>query len=57
MEKRKGKTIVLDVRVDEGRIEDLLKFVIPSKPPLAGTTRFTAHLELPPGEGDATGVR
>ncbi len=49
---RKGKTVVLDVRVDDGRIEDLMKFAVPSKPPLTGTIRFTAKLELPPGDQD-----
>jgi hypothetical protein len=52
MEGKKGKTIVLDVHVDEGRIEDLMKLVIHSKPPLTGTIRFTARLELPPGDQD-----
>jgi hypothetical protein len=49
---KKGKTVALDVRVNEGRIEDLMKFAVPSKPPLTGTIQFTAKLELPPGDQD-----
>lgn len=49
---RKGKTVALDVRMDEGRIEDLMKFAVPSKPPLIGTIQFTAKLELPSGDED-----
>jgi hypothetical protein len=49
---RKGKTVALDVRVDNGRIEDLMRFAVPTKPPLTGTIRFTAKLGLPPGDQD-----
>ena len=49
---RKGKTVLLDVQVDDGRIEDLMKFAVPAKPPLTGTIQFTAKLELPPGDQD-----
>jgi AsmA-like C-terminal region len=48
---RKGKAIKLDVKVDKGRIEDLLKLVAPSAP-LIGGIRFTAKFDLPPGDAE-----
>jgi AsmA-like protein len=48
----KGKTVALDVRVDEGRIEDLMVLAVSSKPPMTGTIQFSAKFELPPGDQD-----
>jgi len=48
----KGKTVRLDVDVDRGRIEDMLKFAVKSKEPiLRGPIRYEASLEIPPGKG------
>ena len=50
---RKGKEIALDVTVDQGRIEDLLRLAVKSdKPPLTGAINFHTKFDLPPGEGD-----
>jgi hypothetical protein len=49
----KGRLISLDVSVDKGRIEDLLKLAIKSKtPPLVGAVTLTTSLEIPPGDRD-----
>lgn len=47
-----GKTIELDVKLDRGRVEDLLLLVVPGNPVLTGAIRFHAALELPPGDED-----
>lgn len=48
----KGKSVILDVKMDEGRMEDIMKFAIKGKPPLIGSIRFKAKMELPPGDVD-----
>jgi AsmA-like C-terminal region len=46
---QKGKTTSLDVEVNNGRIQDLLRlFVTASHPPMNGVTSLKAHLEIPP---------
>ena len=46
---QRGKTTSLDVEVDNGRIQDLLRlFVTASHPPMNGVTSLKAHLEIPP---------
>ncbi len=47
-----GKSILLDIRLNEGRIEDLMLLAVPGEPPLIGRIQFTAKLELPPGDVD-----
>ena len=47
-----GKWVILDVQVNKGRMEDLLKFAIQGKPLLVGSVQFTAKFELPPGDVD-----
>ena len=50
---RKGKEIMLDVTVDGGRIEDLLRLAVKSdRPPLKGAINFRTKFDLPPGQGD-----
>ncbi len=50
---RKGKEITLDVTVDKGRIEDLLRLAVKTdKPPLTGAINFHTKFDLPPGPGD-----
>ncbi len=46
---QKGKTTSLDVEVNKGRIQDLLRlFVTANHPPMNGVTNLKAHLEIPP---------
>jgi AsmA-like C-terminal region len=46
---QKGKTTSLDVEVNNGRIQDLLRlFVTANHPPMDGVTSLKAHLEIPP---------
>jgi AsmA-like C-terminal region len=48
----KGKSVILDVKLEKGRIEDLLKLAVPSKPFMTGAIRFNAKFDLPPGDKD-----
>jgi hypothetical protein len=46
---QKGKTTSLDVEVNNGRIQDLLRLFVTAKhPPMNGVTNLKAHLEIPP---------
>jgi hypothetical protein len=47
-----GKSVILDVHVRDGRIEDILKFAVAGKTPVVGEIRFTSKMELPPGDID-----
>jgi hypothetical protein len=48
-----GHTISLDVKMPQGRLEDLLRLAIKDDPtPLSGALRLKAKLEIPPGEVD-----
>jgi AsmA-like C-terminal region len=50
---KKGKEITLDVTVDKGRIEDLLRLAVKAdKPPLTGAINFQTKFDLPAGPGD-----
>src|SRR6476469_593137 len=50
---KKGKEITLDVTVDNGRIEDLLRLAVKAdQPPLKGAINFRTKFDLPPGQGD-----
>jgi hypothetical protein len=45
--------IELDVQIDNGRIEDLLKLAVRREPPLiTGTVRLKTKFDLPPGDPD-----
>ncbi|MGE0406493.1 MAG: AsmA-like C-terminal region-containing protein [Candidatus Korobacteraceae bacterium] len=48
----KGKTISLQVSADRARIEDFLRLAIKAEPPLSGTMKMNARLNLPPGKQD-----
>jgi AsmA-like C-terminal region len=49
----KGHHIELDVIIDKGKIEDLLKLAIKTDPPImTGVVRLKTKLDLPPGEVD-----
>lgn len=49
---RKGKTIALDVTVEQSQIEDLLRLAARGEPPLKGAVRFHTRFLLPPGKSD-----
>jgi hypothetical protein len=47
------RLITLDVTVDQGRIEDLLRLAVKAdKPIMTGAVKFHTRFELPPEEGD-----
>ncbi len=48
----KSKSIVLKVKIEEGRVEDLLNLVVPDHPPLLGNIRLNTKFDLPPGADD-----
>jgi hypothetical protein len=51
----KGRTIALDLSIDRGRIEDLLRLAVKSeRPPLIGSVNLRTEFELPSGEEDIT---
>jgi hypothetical protein len=46
----KGKEVLLDVTVNPGRLEDLLRLGVKAdRPPMVGNIRFHTKLDLPPG--------
>ena len=46
---QKGKTTSLELEVNTGRIQDLLRlFVAANRPPMNGQTRLKAHVVIPP---------
>ncbi len=46
-----GKLTTVDLSVQNGRIQDVLRmFVHGPRPPLQGTTNFRAHVIIPPGD-------
>ena len=52
---KKGKEITLDVTVDKGRIEDLLRLAVKTeRPPLTGAINFKTKFDLPSGAGDVS---
>lgn len=49
----KGKTVSLDVTVEGGRLEDMLRLGVKAdKPPMTGSVSFHTKLVIPPGEVD-----
>lgn len=49
-----GRTVALDVIIDEGRIEDVLKLALKAaQPPMRGGLKLKTKLLLPPGGEDA----
>jgi AsmA-like protein len=48
-----GHRVELDVRIEKGRIEDLLKLAVRTDPPImTGLVRLKTKFDLPPGESD-----
>lgn len=48
----RGKSVVLDAEMVDGRIEDVLRLVVPGTPPVVGGLSFTSRMDLPPGDLD-----
>lgn len=51
---RKGKAVILDVVVNDARVQDMVAMAVPieDEPPLTGPIQFTTKFNLPPGEED-----
>src|SRR4029079_9373014 len=48
----KDRTVELDARIDNGRLEDILRLAVEGEPPaMFGGLHLETHLELPPGKG------
>ena len=47
-----GRDIVLEVKTDHARLEDLLRLAVKADPPMTGAVRLSTTLDLPPGQGD-----
>jgi hypothetical protein len=51
-----GRTVELDVVIDAGRLEDILRLAVKGpRPPMTGVMKLKTKLLLPPGDGD--GIR
>jgi hypothetical protein len=49
--KAKGRSILLDVQVEQGRLEDLLRLAVKgARPPMRGALTLRTAFDLPPGE-------
>jgi hypothetical protein len=52
-DRRKGRTITLDITMADGRLEDVLRLAIKSsKPPMIGALKLETSFVLPPGDLD-----
>ena len=50
---QRGRTITLDVTMDDARIEDMLRLAVKTPvPPMTGALKLTTTLVLPPGKQD-----
>lgn len=50
---QRGRTLTLDVQLNKGRLEDILRLVVKTpKPPMTGGLALKSTLKLPPGEPD-----
>jgi hypothetical protein len=49
----KGRLITLDIAIDQGRLEDVMRLAVNTpKPPMTGSLRLTTGFNLPPGDRD-----
>ncbi|HEY5616475.1 MAG TPA: hypothetical protein VIK60_00940 [Vicinamibacterales bacterium] len=49
----KGRLVTLDITIDEGRLEDVMRLAVKTpKPPMTGTLHMTTSFNLPPGDED-----
>ena len=46
------KTILLDARAGDARLEDFLRLAVQAKPPMTGRIAFNTKVKIPPGESD-----
>ncbi|PWT83005.1 MAG: hypothetical protein C5B57_07675 [Blastocatellia bacterium] len=50
---KKGRTVVLDIKMDKARLEDVLQLAVPAPtPPMTGALRLTTRFVLPPDDRD-----
>jgi hypothetical protein len=50
---RDGREVVLDITMDGGRLEDVMRMAVPTpKPPMTGRLRLQTKFRLPPGDID-----
>jgi hypothetical protein len=50
---RDGREVVLDITMDGGRLEDVMRMAVPTpKPPMTGALRLQTKFTLPPGDID-----
>ncbi|MEP7308080.1 MAG: AsmA-like C-terminal region-containing protein [Acidobacteriota bacterium] len=49
---KEGRTVTLDVKIDKGRLEDVLKLAVKSSSPMVGGLRLATTFVLPPGDQD-----
>ncbi len=47
-----GRTVTLDVTIDKGRLEDVLKLAVKANSPMTGALRLKTAFVLPPGDVD-----
>jgi hypothetical protein len=47
---KKGKAVLLDVIVNPGRLEDVMRLGVKGRPPMTGNLRFQTQLAIPPGK-------
>jgi hypothetical protein len=47
-----GRTVTLDVKIDRGRVEDVLTMAVKDKPLMTGGLQLTTKFLLPPGDSD-----
>lgn len=51
--KDRGRTVTLDVNMDNARIEDIMTMAVPTpRPPMTGALKLATKFVLPPGETD-----
>jgi hypothetical protein len=51
--RRTGRTVTLDVTMNQGRLEDVLRLAVRSaRPPMVGSLRLVTKFVLPPGDED-----
>jgi hypothetical protein len=49
----KGREVILDVTIDKGRLEDVMRLAVDApRPPMTGALQLSTKFVLPPGEAD-----
>jgi hypothetical protein len=53
VEGKKGRVVTLDITIDNGRIEDVMRLAVKTpKPPMTGALHMATAFNLPPGDED-----